>query len=566
MAVSSPVGTGGAGQHFESRVVAYYLVAILDEGEVRGLRDVTATRVLLQRAFEGKHLDDLIVEGMTASGPATLSLQVKRTIHPGTSETFQTVMEQCWKTFSAHRFCRGRDRYGFAFETPMPTERAGQQVLRWASYSVDAIDFLKRLKTPKLASKGMRDFVKNVRSSLELATGGPVNDRTLWQFLKHLVMLRFDFREKEGSESQTQVIERLRNSLASDETHRAADLWSALIGEADSAKATAGSLNRLTVVQRLSSSFSLLEPKVSRRSRTIPQNRGARGRVWPLLFAGVVVLVAGAWLYRVHVVHVQSEVKKREEQCLDYLQSKGGTYTRHGRVSAESLEQMRRCVHKIQRLAPVSESHLFLDCRYRMERALKMKFNSEPRDEALRRALGSCQSAAKQHPESARLHDEVGAAQLFLMAYKRAEASFRRAIDQYEGNPDAGGVKPAVLYVHLAQAIDRQDKNRTAEALRNLERALKLDPEFARAWFKKGHLLFKEDEFEAAVKSFEHAIRYDKTGTGYRLWLGKALEKMERLSDALASYEAEIELNPESKETRARLETVRQVLEALGGH
>ena len=64
----SPTSTGPAGSHFEAQVGASYLLALLTGGEPRGLPGTSIDRVELQRAAEGRPLDDVIVHAHDVGG------------------------------------------------------------------------------------------------------------------------------------------------------------------------------------------------------------------------------------------------------------------------------------------------------------------------------------------------------------------------------------------------------------------------------------------------------------------------------------------------------------------
>jgi len=202
--MASPIATGGAGIHLESHVAAYYLASLLTGGAVRGLPlGVAISKVNLQRAFEQQPLDDVIVQGHSIAGPATLSLQVKRTLVFSENELFAEVLDQCWKTFSSADFREGSYRFGVALGTPdMKVEKAGRNVLTWARESADAIDFFKRIDSKRVASDAMRDFVVIVRKVIEKSAGSPIADDRLWCFLRHFVVLYFDFETLEQSQQR----------------------------------------------------------------------------------------------------------------------------------------------------------------------------------------------------------------------------------------------------------------------------------------------------------------------------------------------------------------------------
>ena len=62
--MASPYATGGGGTHFEARVTASCIAAVLCEGAVRGLPGEFAREVQTQRAAFGDPLDDLVLRGV----------------------------------------------------------------------------------------------------------------------------------------------------------------------------------------------------------------------------------------------------------------------------------------------------------------------------------------------------------------------------------------------------------------------------------------------------------------------------------------------------------------------
>lgn len=254
--LASPISTGGSGVHFESHVGAYYLASVLTGGSVRGLPSgTTSIAVNFQRAFEGSPLDDVIVYGTSIAGTATLSLQVKRTFTFGDNDLFHEVMAQCWETY---KNAESQDRFGVAVATTTSRfEQAGRNVLAWARQSANASDFFRRIETKKLASDGMRTFLKAVRVGLDRSAGTAVDNEVVWKFLRHFVVLHFDFEHDEASGCRIEVTERLRNALSPEDNDRARDLWRTLVEIVDAVKPTAGSVDRSLLIERLASNFKL---------------------------------------------------------------------------------------------------------------------------------------------------------------------------------------------------------------------------------------------------------------------------------------------------------------------
>lgn len=253
------MATGGAGAHLESRVAAYCLASVLVGGAVRGLPDYVARAVRVQRAYEGQPLDDVIVDADGAGGPATLSLQVKRSLPFGDNPLFHDVMKQCWDTFSASGFRHGQDRFGPAMGTTTGADDDRRTVLEWARQSANADDFYGRIRAPGVANAQMRSFVSTVRASLDKAAGSPIDDDACWRFLKHLVLVHVDFEHESSSRDHLNAVDRLRPALDPRDAHRAADLWQALIAKAEAMMRAAGSADRSALIEELCGRFRFVD-------------------------------------------------------------------------------------------------------------------------------------------------------------------------------------------------------------------------------------------------------------------------------------------------------------------
>src|SRR5450759_2033249 len=95
----------------------------------------------------------------------------------------------------------------------------------------------------------MRDFVDVFRANLAVA-GASTDDETVWRLLRRFQILVFDF-ESPGSDYEHRVGERARLALATDQAHRAGDLWPVLIDQAGACARAGGALDRPAVVTPL---------------------------------------------------------------------------------------------------------------------------------------------------------------------------------------------------------------------------------------------------------------------------------------------------------------------------
>jgi len=252
----SPELTGGAGFTYEAGVVATYLASLLLEGEVCGLRGSTTTLVELQRAEFGEPLDDVIVYGVQRSGsPAKLGLQIKSSIVLSSNNAvFKEIIDQCWTTLNNVSFTRGTDRVGLAVgEVATKPYRDVRAITEWARASADAADFFERIETVGSSSKQI--LVDAFRTHIASANEGVVTNQDIWNLIKHFVILRFEVLG-EGAQSSHNAITHLKSGLPIGESVRAGELWKALTVIADNAAGAAGSFNRSTLREALSSDFS----------------------------------------------------------------------------------------------------------------------------------------------------------------------------------------------------------------------------------------------------------------------------------------------------------------------
>ena len=226
---NSPASSGPAGPHFEGQVGAFYLLSMLTGSEPRGLPGTLINRVDLQRAAEGRWLDDVIVHAHDMRGnPAVLEIQVKRSISFSPSDTtFRKVVGQIVKASEREDFWTSR--YELAIATARSSRKidgAYQDVLTWARQIGDAETFFTRINRPGSSNPDMRSFVQTFKVHLR-DEGAPDDDETVWRLLSKIQILVYDFTAP-GSASEVLAGERAARALHPDETHRAGNLWNSL--------------------------------------------------------------------------------------------------------------------------------------------------------------------------------------------------------------------------------------------------------------------------------------------------------------------------------------------------
>ncbi len=256
--MTSPYSSGGGGTHFEARVVASCLVAVISEGLVRGLLGEYATEVKTQQAAFGDPLDDVIVIGIQADGRASkLNLQITNQLSfTENDDKWTDILRKAWDTFSRPDFDSALHRNGVAVGVyNARVDKYYQSILAWATHSTGGDDFIERINKEDFSHQDRKNFVRTVRQILHTYTQRePTNDE-IWRFLKVLVILHFDLQSAGTSRDELLVIDRLRGALPSDARGRAGDVWSKLVEKAGELIPVGGGATR---VRALASAHSWL--------------------------------------------------------------------------------------------------------------------------------------------------------------------------------------------------------------------------------------------------------------------------------------------------------------------
>ena len=249
--MSSPYSTGGGGTQFETRVGAFYAAAVLVESSARALPGLHAKQVLTQRSALGEPLDDVIVCGVTDDGRTTkLSLQVKSSLRfTETDSEWVAVLGQAWATFTDDEFDIDLYRLGVAISSyHARADKYYQSVLTWAEHSPSAQDFFQRIALEDFSHNDQRKFVETIRKILDEHSGSPIDDERLWQFLRALRILHFDFQTEASSRDAELAIDRIHRALKPEKRGQAINIWNHLITRAGNTAPVGGGDTRATLL------------------------------------------------------------------------------------------------------------------------------------------------------------------------------------------------------------------------------------------------------------------------------------------------------------------------------
>lgn len=249
---TSPAASGPAGSLFEAQVGAHYLLSLLVGTEPRGLPGTVINRVAFQKAAEGRALDDCVIHAHERSGGrAVLEIQVTRNLTFTPSDTkFQAVVAQIARSAKHPDFALIPYELAVAIASSShKIDGAYQQVLGWARQMHSSTAFFAQIERRHVASEDMRQFVVTFRDNLVKA-GASSDDETVWQLLKRLQILIFDFTATSSAAAEL-AKERAIRALHPNDAARAAELWKVLIELALNIASSAGERSRHQLLEDL---------------------------------------------------------------------------------------------------------------------------------------------------------------------------------------------------------------------------------------------------------------------------------------------------------------------------
>jgi len=175
------------------------------------------------------------------------------------------------------------------------------------------------------------------------------------------------------------------------------------------------------------------------------------------------------------------------------------------------------------------------------------------------------------------------------------EEKYAEAITQYKNTEDNGILievtqklydekkySEAILFLNEALSINSEDKRtlrlknlirgkaedfceegiklakngNNEKAFECIDKALKINPQYAEAWNAKGRILEVQENYEEAIKAYDEAIKFEPGYWKPYFNKGNVLVIQENLDEAINMYDKAIELDPNNEEIRFNKATV----------
>jgi tetratricopeptide (TPR) repeat protein len=112
-------------------------------------------------------------------------------------------------------------------------------------------------------------------------------------------------------------------------------------------------------------------------------------------------------------------------------------------------------------------------------------------------------------------------------------------------------VGSAFVEMNLADALAR--KGLSDEAMIHYQEAIRLEPNYADAYYNRGNVLFAKGNIEDAIADWEKTLQLQPNDADAHTCLGNALLRKGSLNEAIAHYETALALAPEDPRSRNNL-------------
>lgn len=220
---------GGGGTNFEQYVQCAFLTTLIVQGNVPCIPNGKLVEVAFQTTSRGYETDDLLAIVKSDFGEHKLIAQIKHNLvfsDSDSNSTFKEVITGFWKDFNnTSIFDRNKDMLLIIKSGLNNQERNHvKSLLNWAKNHHDADSFYKevnRIKEKKNYLEIFRSVVKQANS------GNTITDDELWQFLKCVDVLDYDF-QNQGSVDETYFINLIRLSKSNTSTINENEIWNTI--------------------------------------------------------------------------------------------------------------------------------------------------------------------------------------------------------------------------------------------------------------------------------------------------------------------------------------------------
>ncbi|GCL65539.1 hypothetical protein AQPW35_46200 [Rubrivivax pictus] len=251
------MSTSGEGGHFESRVQASYLLALLSGDDSRFLAHSQITELRFQGRIHGFNTDDLICTVERDDGSTfKVAMQVKLTLKARVSDApFKDSITDAWHDYDGGaQFRQDVDRIVIVYsrDSGTGTVHAASQVCAKARAAANSADFLRAALSEGYSSSDQREALAAIRKVVEQETGATLSDDDLYGFCRHLWFLEHRLATDDSADVNN-LIKEIGWALGKHRHGGPANVWRTLITACERLNEQAATVTRLTLRSQLDS-------------------------------------------------------------------------------------------------------------------------------------------------------------------------------------------------------------------------------------------------------------------------------------------------------------------------
>ena len=248
--LSNAFSTGGGGEHFENRVQAVFLLALLIDGFAPVI-DNPISRIEFQGGKNDYDVDDLIVYSESPTSVVRLHCQIKHSIQVSFhNDIFQSVITTAWNDYKENPDDKLALVTGLLAKSTTETLR---YIHDQAIHSSDENEFMHRIELPNFTSDDAREKFHVVKICLQRANQNKeVAVPDLWGFWKAFQLVVFDL-DYENSVNKTLI----HSLIACKSSGNAKQVWHSLYAYASEFNTSAATLTRNNIPDELLELFGL---------------------------------------------------------------------------------------------------------------------------------------------------------------------------------------------------------------------------------------------------------------------------------------------------------------------
>ncbi|CCH02006.1 hypothetical protein FAES_4005 [Fibrella aestuarina BUZ 2] len=221
---SSVFSKGGGGTIFELSVQAAFIITLIVKGKLPGLPTGELIEIAFQTTRLGFHTDDVMLHVRSHQGAHKLLAQIKHNLPiSAKNPLFEEVMTAFWMDFNNKAaFNPTHDRLLIIKSALTQADRQDTLILlNWAKAKATANDFYQEVNRIDSKKKMLAIFF----DVLQKANGGiAINAELLWEFLRCLVVLEYDFGQ-ESSQSKANYLSLIELSRNKAKSTLAIEIW-----------------------------------------------------------------------------------------------------------------------------------------------------------------------------------------------------------------------------------------------------------------------------------------------------------------------------------------------------